>query len=115
LLDRLVRSKRNIFFDHSAASRQHAILLQRVKEYGYRIEMHHIQCPLEEALERVRIRELICGRHTPEALVRERHELLLELLPIYRQTIDHSVSINTSSSVAVAQQHSAQSLGGFVP
>jgi predicted ABC-type ATPase len=88
LFQSLIENRHNVFFDHSAASFAHVELIRRVKELGYFVEMRYIQCSANEVIERVRIREKIIQRHTPEHLIFERFELLNELLPTYRDMVD---------------------------
>ena len=96
LLQALVSAKRNVLFDHSAAALTHLPLLERVKEAGYVIEMHHVQCATAEALSRIQRRELVDMRHTPPALVHERFDLLNDLVPQYKKIVDRFVSVSGS-------------------
>lgn len=93
LLQALIDSKRNVLFDHSAAAVGHVALLEGVKALGYLVEMHHVQCELSEALERIKKREIEDKRHTPPALVHERSELLKDLLPRYQNIADLYLSV----------------------
>jgi predicted ABC-type ATPase len=93
LFQSLIENRRNVFFDHSATSKLHIDLIRKVKEKGYFVEMHYIDCPPKEAAQRVRTREKIIQRHTPEHLIYERYELLKELLPIYQGAVDKFVPI----------------------
>jgi len=97
LFQSLIENRRNVFFDHSATSRLHIDLISKVKGKGYFVEMHYIDCPPEEAAQRVRRREKIIQRHTPEQLIYERYELLKELLPIYQETVDKFVPVAQSA------------------
>jgi predicted ABC-type ATPase len=96
LLQALVHNRRDIFFDHGALNRQHVGLLKSVSERGYFIEMHYIDCSLEQAFERIGKREKAQSRHTPAAIVHERHGLLQELLPLYKDLVDEFVQIDSS-------------------
>jgi predicted ABC-type ATPase len=93
LLQALVDNERNIFFDHSATNRQHLALIQAVRERGYVVEMHYIDCSPTEASRRVIAREQRIKRHTPPALIHERHELLQELVPSYEGLVDRFVRL----------------------
>lgn len=93
LLQALVDNERNIFFDHSATNRQHLALIQAVRERGYVVEMHYIDCSPAEASLRVIEREQRIKRHTPPALIHERHEMLQELVPSYEGLVDRFVRI----------------------
>jgi len=96
LLQALVDNRRDIFFDHGALNRQHVELLKAVAEKGYCVEMHYIECSLDEAHERIAKREQSQSRHTPKEIVSERHELLQELLPVYKDLVDKFVQIEPS-------------------
>ncbi len=93
LLQALVDSSRNILFDHSATNRMHVDLIGAVKRRNYSTHMHYIQCSPATAMERIKSREKITGRHTPEALIYEREALLQELLPLYRRLVDRFVEV----------------------
>lgn len=93
LLQALIDSRRNVLFDHSAAAVKHMALLEKVKALGYFVEMHHVQCELNEALERIKKREIEDKRHTPKALVYERLSLLKDLLPKYQSIADLYLSV----------------------
>ncbi len=96
LFQSLIENRRNVLFDHSATSKQHIDLINRVKNKGYTVEMHYLNCAPEEALRRVKEREKTIQRHTPESLIFERHELLPELLPEYKMIVDHFVCVSSN-------------------
>jgi predicted ABC-type ATPase len=87
LLQALVDNRRDVFFDHGALNRQHVQLLKAVSDRSYSVEMHYIECSLEVAFDRIGIREQSEGRHTPREIVSERHALLQELLPVYKELV----------------------------
>lgn len=95
LLQALIEGRRNVFFDHSATSRLHIDLIETVQRMGYLVEMHYIECAPEEAARRVKLREQMLHRHTPERLIFERHQLLQELLPQYQNCVDRFVQIRS--------------------
>lgn len=88
LLQALVENQKNIFFDHSATNGQHLELISAVKKLGYRVEMHFIDCSVDEAKKRVQERERIALRHTPISLISERSQMLEELVPQYERLVD---------------------------
>ncbi len=88
LLQALVENQKNIFFDHSATNGQHPQLIAAVKNLGYQVEMHFIDCSVDEAKKRVQEREKIALRHTPISLISERSQILEELLPQYERLVD---------------------------
>lgn len=100
VLQLLLEERRNILFDHSATDRRHIMIIAKAKCMGYVTEMHHMECDLETALERVRRRESIIERHTPENLLHERKELLAEILPVYRHLVGKFVSVGQKSMIA---------------
>ncbi len=93
LLQALVEHQRNVFFDHSATSKQHIQLIESLKKRGYIVEMIYLECLPTVAAERVKQREAIIQRHTPEHLIFERYELLEEILPTYRKSVDKFVQV----------------------
>lgn len=93
LLQALVETEHDIFFDHSATNKKHIALIKAVRERGYIVEMHYIDCSPQEASRRVIEREKRIKRHTPTALIHERHELLKELLPSYEGLVDRFVRL----------------------
>ena len=95
LLQILVEEKRNIFFDHSATNRKHLELIKSVKKHGYQVEMHFIECSVDEATERVKAREATIQRHTPISLISERNRLLEELVPHYEGLVDKFLRVST--------------------
>lgn len=94
LLQALIDNKRNVLFDHSATNRSHIDLIAAVKDRGYSVEMHYIQCTPADAAIRVRQREALIERHTPEHFIYERHESLQELLPVYRHLVDKFIDVS---------------------
>lgn len=95
LLQVLVEEKRNIFFDHSATNRKHLDLVKAVKKHGYQVEMHYIDCSVDEATKRVKARETTIQRHTPLSLISERSQLLEELVPHYERLVDKFLRTST--------------------
>lgn len=93
LLQSLVENERNVFFDHSATSKQHIQLVESLKKRGYLVEMIYLECLPAVALERVKKREKIIQRHTPEHLIFERYKLLEEILPTYKKSVDKFVQV----------------------
>ena len=94
LLSHFVETRCSILFDHGAASKNHLDLVLYLKEAGYHVEMHYIECSVECALERVRCREAKIARHTPEELIYQRAILLSELLPRYKRLVDQFLTIS---------------------
>jgi predicted ABC-type ATPase len=104
LLQALVDNRRNVFFDHGALNRQHVELLKAASDRSYDVEMHYVECGLNEAFARIDKRELSEGRHTPREIVIERHSLLQELLPVYKELVAKFVEVQPSLYLA-ADEH----------
>ena len=88
LLRLAIEAKYNIFFDHSALNNAHLGLLRNLRQQGWFIEMHYINCDVETALNRAEQREKETLRHTPRRLIEERYNLLQSLRPEYEKTAD---------------------------
>ncbi|MDR3616869.1 MAG: zeta toxin family protein [Candidatus Obscuribacterales bacterium] len=104
LLQALVDNRRDVFFDHGALNRQHVALLKAVSDRGYDVEMHYVECSLNDAFARIDKRELLEGRHTPREIVVERHALLQELLPVYKELVAKFEEVQPSLYLA-ADEH----------
>ncbi len=79
----------NILFDHSAAKLEHLELCQLLKTAGiYQLKIHYIASQPSITSQRTKAREALTGRHTPLALIHDRHKLLLELIPKYQSIVD---------------------------
>jgi predicted ABC-type ATPase len=64
----------------------------RLKQQGYLVHITYIFCPLDIALKRMATRP----RFTPESLVRERHDSLAKLLPLYHDLADQFTVLDNS-------------------
>ena len=87
ILEALIAEKRSILFDHSASFTSHIDLLSLLINYGYRVEMHQIECPVKLADKRILQREKIINRHTPSNYVVNRYDKLVDLIPQYQQLV----------------------------
>lgn len=96
LLNSFVENSRHVFFDHGAMNRKHVDLLKSLCGRGYKVEMHYVECDINEAFGRISHRETEEGRHTPRDIVLERHALLQELLPIYKGLVHEFVTVEPS-------------------
>ncbi|MGE0262089.1 MAG: GNAT family N-acetyltransferase [Candidatus Obscuribacterales bacterium] len=95
LLQALMENKRNVIFDHSAAFPEHLDLIGKARAWGYKVEMHYMQCPTEIALSRLEEREKAQNRHTPQQLLFHRQNKLDELIPQYRKIVNRFVEIRS--------------------
>ena len=91
LLRRAVSRKYNICLEHSGVNPAHLELLQNLKKYGFSTEVDFILCPLNLALSRIKEREAITRRHTPESQVRERFIAAKQYLSQYQQIADKTI------------------------
>jgi predicted kinase len=99
LFQALMEGRRNVLFDHSASSADHLTIIDLTKTKGYEVEMHRLNCSPEEAAERVRIREQIIQRYTPEKLIWDRDKLLSELVPLYMAKVDRFLNVKVSQTL----------------
>ena len=97
LLIRAINKKVNILFDHGGSPACHLELMQNVKKYcGYKTVMYELFCDVDEAIKRVKIREMHTNRHTPESMIRERYELLKNRGFEYMSIVDEFKVVSTS-------------------
>jgi predicted ABC-type ATPase len=109
LLQALLENRRCVLFDHSAANQSHTLLIDKVKNWGYRVEMHYLACSSQLAVERIHRRQELTNRHTPESLVHDRQRLLVDLVALYRQQVDSFLTIAEPPAIS-GQQSTAISL-----
>ncbi|MBK9144688.1 MAG: GNAT family N-acetyltransferase [Candidatus Melainabacteria bacterium] len=95
LLQALLENKRNVIFDHSAAFPEHLDLIGKARAWGYKVEMHYMQCPTDIALSRLEEREKTQKRHTPRQLLFHRQNRLDELIPQYRKIVNRFVEVRS--------------------
>ncbi|MBZ0189957.1 MAG: GNAT family N-acetyltransferase [Candidatus Obscuribacterales bacterium] len=94
-LQALLENARNVIFDHGASFESHLGLIGKARAWGYRVEMHYMQCPIEIALRRLQEREQQNLRHTPAQLVSERQDALTKLVPQYRAVTNKFIEIKS--------------------
>ena len=92
-LQRLLRKRRSVIFDHGAANESHLVLLEQIRNLPYRIELHHVTCSMATAYSRTRKRERMTKRHTPKHYITERAKLIDQLLPKYRKIVDRYLKV----------------------
>ena len=89
ILIELISKGLPILFEHSSANFQHVELFKYIKEkLGYKIEMHFVPIALKDALIRVKKRERLTKRYTPEELVVDRKLFLQQNLSYYKNIVD---------------------------
>lgn len=101
LLARAIEKKLNILFDHGGSPACHLELMSNIKSYGYKTVMYELSCKLDEAIRRVKIREMRTKRHTPENMIRQRYELLKNRGFDYMLIVDEFHIIDTSRNFKV--------------
>ena len=96
LLIRAINKKINILFDHGGFPACHVELMKNIKRYGYKTVMYELSCNVDEAIRRVRIREMRTKRHTPENMIRQRYNLLKDRGFEYMREVDEFHVVSTS-------------------
>ena len=97
LLVRAINKKLNILFDHGGSPACHLELMENVKKCcGYKTVMYELSCKVDEAIKRVKIREMRTKRHTPENMIRQRYELLKNRGFEYMRIVDEFHVVSTS-------------------
>lgn len=85
LIVRAVNEKLNIIFEHSGTLKNHFDMIKNLNVLGYKTTMKFIECPLNVALQRVKDREVELQRYTPPKLVKDRYNMMPELLENYNE------------------------------
>lgn len=91
LLRQALAAHYNIIFEHSL-NPIHTDLYHFLHANGYTTHLVFINCSVEVALNRVRERELIIGRHTPADFITQRFKLAQEYLPRFKE-LAHTCSL----------------------
>ncbi|WP_105169178.1 zeta toxin family protein [Pseudoalteromonas sp. T1lg23B] len=89
LLQRAVDLGCHIVFEHSSTPKQHLALYEVIeKEYGYKLVINYIQCPLALAKQRAEQNNSSLrdgGRYTPVTYIDERFHALQAMMGHYKQ------------------------------
>ncbi|MCB9987725.1 MAG: zeta toxin family protein [Rhodospirillales bacterium] len=99
----------DIIKDMGCSREENLIMLQNLKDKGYRLEMHYVHCTPEEAVRRANAR----GRYTPEAMIYDRAQALTRLLPHYQELADDFYAYDNTdlnSSFRLYAPHFAKAL-----
>ncbi len=97
LLVRAINKRVNIVLDHGGSPACHVELMKNVKKYcGYKTVIYELSCKVDEAIRRVRIREMRTKRHTPENMIRQRYNLLKDRGFEYMREVDEFHVVSTS-------------------
>ena len=97
LLIRAINKKVNILLDHGGSPKCHVELMKNVGKYcGYKTVIYELSCKVDEAIKRVKIREMYTKRHTPEEMIRERYHLLKDRGFEYMRVVNEFHVVSTS-------------------
>jgi predicted ABC-type ATPase len=96
LMQGAVDMRCDVIKDMSCAREENYRMLEQFKQQGYTIRMFHINVEPEVALQRLASRQAATGRHTPPALIHERHQALCGLLPRYRRLVDEFLAYDNN-------------------
>lgn len=89
ILIELLQKGYPVLFEHSSANYEHMELFKYIKEnLGYKVEMHFVPITLKDALVRVKKRERITKRYTPEEIIVDRKFFLQKTLSDYKKVVD---------------------------
>lgn len=99
ILDGLLKKNAHILFDNGGSAESHPDLLQHARDnLGYRLVFVLIITPLALCRERVDIRAVQEGQHTPLHYLEERQLKLEKLIPTYRDLTQHFYTLDNSSA-----------------
>ena len=94
LLDRAIKSHRNIVFENSGAYLGHVELLKWLQENkDYHCKFYYMNCPLETAIERVAIRNQRGEMYIGEQMIKDRHQSLTAGLEKYQAVVAEFVEV----------------------
>ncbi|MBO4956818.1 MAG: zeta toxin family protein [Rickettsiales bacterium] len=89
-----IKKRLNIFFDHGGSPFLHVKLLEEVKTLGYKVKIVYVKCDIDMAIKRVKEREKITLRHTPEKLIIDREPLIKERAEQFKKIADEFIEVN---------------------
>lgn len=90
-----IKKKLNIFFDHGGSPFLHVKMLEEVKKLGYRVKIVYIKCDIDTAIKRVKEREKITLRHTPEKMIIDREPLIKERVEQFKKIADEFIEVDS--------------------
>lgn len=98
LLRRAISGRYNIFFDHGGANMCHLELIKKLKQLGYKTEIHYLKCSIKLASKRAILREKETGRHTPPQIINSRFSQLKTLAEEYQKLADKFYSYDDENT-----------------
>ena len=97
ILNGLIQKRVHILFDNGGSAQSHPDLLQAARDnYGYRLIFVSVKTPLSIARQRVDVRAVQAGQHTPLHYLEERQAKLDALIPAYRALTPHFYELENS-------------------
>ena len=98
ILDGLLKKRAHTLFDNGGSAESHPDLLRSARDkLGYRLVFVSIETPVALARERVDIRAVEKGQHTPLHYLEEHQAKLEKLIPTYRGLTQHFYTLDNSS------------------
>ena len=88
ILLRAVENRYAIILEHSGVNSAHLELFVNLKKLNYQTKVDFLICDLDVLLERVKLREKITHRHTPQEKIEKRYALIQEYIEKYKQIAD---------------------------
>lgn len=88
LLNRALKSRLNIMFEHSGTNQAHLELFKNIRSFGYQTEVDFIVCDTEVAIKRANERAEKIQRYVPECLIRERAANAQGYIAAYQKMCD---------------------------
>lgn len=103
LINHAITNNISIIFDHGASPQSHIDLIKDLKTY--KTSIIYLECALDEAIKRVKKREIQIKRHTPEAMIIERHEKINTQMTDYKNAADDFIpwTSHRSSDTAIQE------------
>lgn len=88
ILRRAIENGYKIIFEHSGVNSAHLELFNNLKKLHYKTKVDFILCDLPTIIERVKQREAISQRHTPQDIIIQRFTLIDEYIEKYKKIAD---------------------------
>lgn len=85
ILNRALKLKLNIMFEHSGTNSAHLELFQNIKNMGYKTAVNFIVCDTNLAIQRAKERAIKINRHVPESLILERSKNFSNYMEAYQK------------------------------
>lgn len=93
-----IELKRDIIYDRSCALPESYVLIKNlVEQHDYQLIMHLLVINVAEAKKRAIAREKQFGRHSPQAMLAERYQLLKDLWPEYLKLASEAFILDNNS------------------